>query len=239
MNEEYWLPYCLEAANGHFGRFIIYDIGSQDSTRDVIDWFIKRTDAEVWYRPLPFVPPRVQGTFRNSMNAETQADWYFILDGDEIYSPEGYDALIQEMENMKEMYISKGRTYGVARRVEVDTDLLNAYGQDLKVSHHRVYHRKMVFTGPHPGEAPLITQTKKTDHWFSKEVVCYHMHNCQRSRLDQDVPKRIQRRMRGTYHPGDKAPIDILDKIPLLRTQIDSAFLVNPALEYLWQKDHD
>jgi glycosyltransferase involved in cell wall biosynthesis len=237
MNDEYFLPYCLEAVKGRFERYVIYDVGSEDKTKDIIEWFIDTSPegTEFLYRILPPCPPSVQGTFRNSMIAETMSDWYFILDGDEIYTPESMDALIKEMENMKELYISKKRTYGIARRVEITNDMKSAYGQSLMTPHHRVYHRRMIFSGPHPGEAPFFEQKRNNEHWFSKKVICYHMHNCDRSPLDEDVPKRLQRRGRPTYRPGEYSPFDLFERIPILKTPIED-FAVSPTLASLQQK---
>jgi glycosyltransferase involved in cell wall biosynthesis len=233
-NEEYWLPYVLESIKGKFGRYIIYDVGSVDTTRQIISWFIDSSPKEVdiHYRKLPMCEPVVQGTFRNAMIAEARSEWYMLVDGDEIYTPNSLHALIDEMDNMKEWYISKNRSYGVVRRVEITEDLSNSYGQDLHVSHHRIYHRKMTWVGTHPGEAPLITQNRRNEHWFSKKVICYHMHNCSRSTKDEEVPSRIKRRSQGTYHPGEVAPMNLLAKVPILRQPIEN-FPVSPTLAEL------
>lgn len=240
MNEENWLPYCLESVKGRFGRYVIYDVGSEDRTRDIISWFIdtEGKNAKIVYRKLPFVEPIVQGTFRNSMIADALADWYMILDGDELYTPKSLDSLILEMENMKNWYIAANKTYGIARRVEVAGGMKEAYGQDLNLSHHRIYHRKMTWEGTHPGEEATVTQNKRNEHWFSKDVICYHFHNCKRSSLDEKVPKRMKRRTQGTYHRGELTPIDILDILPILQKRIED-FPVCPELENLWEKSND
>lgn len=237
MNEEFWLPYCLESVRGRFSRYVIYDIGSKDSTRDVLRWFLDASPngTSFVYRELPFVEPKVQGVFRNSMIAEAMSDWYLILDGDEVYTQDGLDNMILEMENMKEMFISKHRTYGVVRRVETTRHLTHAYGQNLDRPHHRIYHRKMIFGGPHPGEYPLLEQKSGNEHWFSKKVVCYHFHNCSRSRLDEEVPSRIRRRTKDTYHRGEALPFDLFEKIPILKNPIES-FPVCPKLAELQQQ---
>ena len=236
-NEEYWAPYVFESIKGRFERYVIYDVGSHDETKRIVNWFIETVPqgTEIFYRELPMCDPIIQGTFRNSMMAEARADWTLMIDGDEVYTPEALDALILEMENMKELYTSHGKTYGVVRRVEATRDLTKAYGQDLTVSHHRVYQRNMVFIGTHPGEEPLYKQNGNSEHWFSKKVVCYHQHNCARSRLDGDVPRRLKRRDKATYSPGEALPIDILEKVPLFRNPIED-FVPNPKLVELQKK---
>jgi len=235
MNEENWLPYCLGSVQGRFDRYVIYDIGSQDRTWDILSSFIEteKKTSEIFFRRLPFCDPSIQGIFRNSMIAEARSEWYFILDGDEVYTPQSLDALADEMVNMKKQYEEHGKTYGIVRRVEVMTDLKTAYGQKLDLKHHRVYHKNMIFTGTHPGEIPLVTQKPRNEHWFSKDIICYHFHNCKRSRLDENVPKRIARRKKATYHRGEATPIDIFEKVPLLKGRFED-FPVAPELNALW-----
>lgn len=235
MNEENWLAYVLGAVQGRFDRYVIYDIGSQDRTWEILQSFInsEKKSADIFYRKLPFIDPLIQGIFRNSMIAEARSEWYFILDGDEVYSQPGLDALADEMANMKKQYEEHGKTYGIIRRVEVMTDLKTAYGQNLDLKHHRVYHRDMIWTGTHPGEIPFVEQKKRNEHWFSKDIICYHFHNCKRSRLDEDVPKRISRRLKATYHRGEATPIDIFEKLPVLRSRYED-YPVAPELEALW-----
>jgi len=41
-NEAYWLPYVLECLRGKFDRYVIYDVGSTDGTKEIIDEFLYR-----------------------------------------------------------------------------------------------------------------------------------------------------------------------------------------------------
>ena len=68
MNDEFYLPYVLESTRGFFKKYVIYDVGSTDRTPEIIDWWVDTNpDVEFVVRKLPFVDPKVQGTFRNSM----------------------------------------------------------------------------------------------------------------------------------------------------------------------------
>jgi glycosyltransferase involved in cell wall biosynthesis len=229
-DDVFWLPFCLSAAASFFDRFVIYDVGSTDGTRDVISWFKESNkDKDVMVRLLPFVEPVVQGVFRNALIAEARSEFYFILDADEVYTPDGYNALLNSMRLMKRAYEEDGALYGMVPRVEVCTDLQAAYGLQHKVTHHRVYHRTAIFGGSHPGEWPY-TPLKGRDIWLSRSAICYHFHNAERSPNDADVPKRIKRRSQRTYHPGDPEPFDLFNTLPLLRRPIGD-FPVNPALK--------
>lgn len=234
-NDEYWLPYALEATRGWFDRYVIYDIGSEDRTRDIIDWFVKDNPVEYFIRKMPHCPPEVQGAFRNSMISETKSDYYFILDGDEIYNDDG---LVELAKQSYDFAYRTEKSFGVVKRVEVSESL--QYRYDKLRTHHRLYHRSIIFDGPHPGEFIEGTlDPKKSLEYQMPEVKCYHMHNAQRSSLDGDVPKRLERRGRSTYHPGSLVDFDLLEEVPLLREPI-AGFPVSPALAKLqsqWKRE--
>lgn len=226
-NDEYWLPYALEASRGYFSRYVIYDVGSTDRTREVIKWFYETSPPEISFfvREMPMVHPRVQGAFRNSMIAEAGTEYYFILDGDELYTPQGYEAIISGAE---ELARDPSKLYGIVRRVEVDGDLHSAYGLNGRTPHHRLYRYKGIWTGSHPGEVPYYKQEPRNELWIEGPV-CYHFHNCDRSSADGDVPKRLERRARPTYRPGEKEPFNLLETLPLLQCPI-AEFAPNPVL---------
>jgi len=155
LNDEYWLPYALQASRGFFGRYVIYNVGSKDGTKEIIKWFISSSDAEFFVREFEDIPPRlIQGVFRNSMIAEARTDYFFILDGDEVYNSKSYYNLKLQIHNG----INECKNiYGVVKRCEVNNDLTKRYS-DFR-THHRIYHRTAIFKGPHPGEEPYFKQT--------------------------------------------------------------------------------
>lgn len=231
-NDEYWLPYCLRSVQGVFSRFIIYDVGSEDATREVIDQFIQaeKADCDIIYRPMPFCDPVIQGSFRNAMIAEANSDWYLILDADEIYRRSAMDALVRHMSDMKVRYDMEGKIYGVVKRWEVSNNLKEIHGLSEYVKHHRIYHRTATWKGPHPGEAPVIKQTSHREHFFPSEVGCYHFHQPERSTLDSEVPRRLSRRYQKTYVRGKPTEVNLFDHVPLLQKQLGK-FEVNPLLK--------
>ena len=227
-NDEYWLPWALEASRGFFDRYVIYDIGSKDRTREIITWFKdSNKEASFYIRFLDMQPPAIQGIFRNSMIAEALSECYFILDGDEIYSPSSYVAIQNSVDYL---LTQREKLYGIIPRVEIDSDCKGAYGVGAKTPHHRLYHRCAIWTGSHPGEVPYTKQKPNNEIWI--DGTCYHFHNCERSSYDSEVPKRIERRARATYRPGQKQSIEILKELPILEKNICD-FKRNPALQKL------
>lgn len=237
-NDEYWLPYVLESSRGFFTRYVIYDVGSTDNSKRIIQWFVNsmRNKAEFFVRSLDYIPhPKIQGIFRNSMIAEARSEWYLILDSDEIYTPEGYTSIVESVDIMNRVHENSRKIYGIVPRVEVTGDLQSAYGLNSCVPHHRIYHRTAVWTGPHPGEVALYPQNDNSQIWLDN-ITCYHFHNAVRSHKDAEVPKRLERRNRGTYKPGETASIDLLNILPILQQPVQD-FPVNPELSRLQEND--
>ena len=230
MNDEFWLPYSLAALSGFFDKYVIYDVGSTDRSKEIIDWFHQKekNNADFVIRYLPFVEPSVQGTFRNSMIAEADSDYYFIVDSDEVYNPEDLRKILKFMQYDEDACPYEGKPYGLVRRVEIIEGLSQAYGLEDRLSHHRVYHNTAYWKGTHPGEEPVKSQKESTEFWIP-DVVCYHFHNTSRSSKDADVPKRIQRRSQATYHRGELKTFDTLQQIPILRSGFED-FPRNPTL---------
>lgn len=232
-NEEYWLPYVLEASRGHFERYVIYDVGSTDQTRRVIEWFRDTSpgvDVDVSF--LPMAPPVIQGKFRNSMIAEARSPFYLILDGDEIYTQEGYKQLLWAADSMNITYPKY--MYGIVRRCEWTADLTKQYGATRITPHHRLYSRDAIFRGTHPGERPDPPICQRNEHWF-QHIICHHFHHPLRSPDDEVVPGRLARKDNATYHRGETEAANLLEQLPVLRKQIED-FRVNPVLAEMQSK---
>jgi hypothetical protein len=231
MNDQFWLPYALESLRGRFERYVIYDAGSEDETGNIIDWFCETEEAEFFVRKLPFAVPSIQGCYRNSMLVEAETEWTYMVDCDEVYHPTSLD-------NLRKICLRNGDTatafqesikYGVVQRIEMAGNLLQKYSDER--THHRLYRRNAYFTGNHPGEAPKFKQ-RQNNEIIIEDVTCWHFHNALRSPLEGSVPKRLDRKSQGTYHPGELVPFDLLKELPILREPIND-FPVSPDLERL------
>lgn len=239
-NEVFWLPYVLVQTEDVFTRYVIYDVGSTDGTKEIIEWWVDRMKGrpvEIFTRYLPHCPPEVQGTFRNSMIAEGMRDTYFILDGDELYSPADLYKIPAASKLLQAANAENPRVrYGVVQRTEVSDDLLWKYKETR--THHRLYMKDAWWTHTHPGEIPHFAQHDKSQSHYP-DIMCWHMHNTLRTANESEVPGRVKRKSQRSYHPGsekEQLGLKLLDTIPLLRKPIEN-FRVNPALEML-QNDY-
>jgi len=227
-NDEYWLPYALEGTRGLFAHYVIYDVGSTDQTSNIIDWFVEtqKHQSTFFTRVFPEVPhPSVQGTFRNSMIAEGERDWYYLIDGDEVYSEESCDALNSFI--LSAPHISQ--LYGVVSRIEYKPNLLRRYA-DVR-THHRLYRKSAIWKGSHPGEAAVYRQNSSRE-FYVYGACCAHFHNLERSSQSDKALKRKDRLSQKTYHPGELVETDLLKELPILQKPIGS-FPVAPALKAL------
>jgi len=231
-NDEYWLPYCLEATRGFFDRYVIYDIGSTDRSKDIIRWFSESVEGKAEFLIKSFddiVQTNIQGIFRNSMIAEARSEWYYVLDSDEIYTPESWEAIWDLTDEVDQMRFEFGQLYGIVPRIEIAGDLKSAYGMKRNIPHHRIYHRTAIWRGPHPGEIPYYPQKPGNTFWV-RDATCYHFHNAERSTKDALVPKRLERRAKGTYRPGTCEKFDLFETLPILREPI-ADFEPSPTLK--------
>ncbi len=233
-NESYFLPYVLKQCEGIFDSYVIYDIDSTDNTREIIEWFVGRNDgkADFMVRYMPDLPKEVQGAFRNSMIVEGRRPIYLILDGDELYTKEDLHHIKACAEDLKVNHAFQNeKRFGVFKRVELNPEMTMQYSR--RRSHHRLYTRDAFWTGTHPGEVSGYKQDEKSEEWY--DITCWHFHNAVRSPDEKSVLKRIERKAKKTYHPGELEPVSILEEVPILNHRVES-FPVSPALEALWLK---
>lgn len=237
-NDEYWLPYVLKAISGWFSRYVIYNVGSEDRTKDIIDGFVRTEslDADLLVRHLPHCDQHTQICFRNSMIVEAENDWYLLVDGDELWPQDSILSLLNEMHVMMREYEESGKIYGIVRRMEVGHDLKTIHGVHERVPHHRVYHRSAYWKGTHPGEEPVIAQKPKREFNFHDDVRLYHFHQPLRSSKDDQALRRLNRRFRNTYVRGEVSDLNLLETVPELNQQIGD-FPLNPILETLQRGD--
>lgn len=245
-NESYFLPFVLAQTIGHFDSYVIYDVGSTDNTRDIIQWFIEKMDgkADFFVRYLPHVPKEAQGAFRNSQIVEGQRKTYMILDGDELYTQADLAMISRHAENLKTEHDSKVKylelkpeatdqsikRFGVFKRIEVLPDLTQRYNRER--NHHRLYTRDAFWTGNHPGEVSGFEQNSSSELEFP--IRCWHLHNTVRSPKEADALLRLDRKNKRTYHPDSEgmSSMNLLKELPILQKPIES-FPVSPALAVL------
>jgi hypothetical protein len=191
----------------------------------------KHPDFNVLYKPLPMCDPKIQGCFRNSMIVESEAEVYFLVDGDEVYNGNDLMEIKCAAGELAESHRHNPTfRYGVINRVEFNKDLTHRYSEIR--THHRLYTHDAWWDGTHPGEEAHYAQKRGSEQHYP-EIMCHHFHNAERSGFgDAGVPGRSRRKAQRTYHPGELMRFELLYEVPMLQKPI-AHWPVAPALKAL------
>jgi glycosyltransferase involved in cell wall biosynthesis len=94
-NEEKWIWYSVMSVIDFVDRILIWDTGSTDKTVEIIDEIKKRYPNKVVFREVGDINPQEFTKVRQKMLEETTADWFIVVDGDEIWWEESIRKVAQ------------------------------------------------------------------------------------------------------------------------------------------------
>lgn len=233
-NDSYFLPYCLESIRGYFEKTVWYDVASNDGSAEIFDYYKRifdRDGTEVIFEQFPEMTPRQQIALKNAQIAEAGSEYYYTLDSDELLNEKSITTLEDEFPK----FTRTGQLYGVVNRIEIDASLEQAYSPNSYTKHHRVYHRTCTWKQTHPGEVARITQRPANEYKFSRDVTVFHFHGALRSPNEGDALKRLERKDKPTYRPGQLESFDLFGNLPILKEQMFT-FDPNPQLADLQKR---
>ncbi len=142
-NEEKWIWYSIKSVIDYVDKFIIFDTGSSDSTVDIIKWFLENENYKdkIIFEEKGGVNRQEFVKLRHEQVVRTETDYFFVIDGDEVYyeeqmielrkaldSNEAYDCGIMRFvccagdiyhyrDTRKEHYCFEGKTGAITMRV--------------------------------------------------------------------------------------------------------------------------
>jgi glycosyltransferase involved in cell wall biosynthesis len=99
-NEDQYIWYAINSILPYVSRFLIYDTGSEDNTVEIIK-SIKSEKIQFMQKPITNVDEIK--ILRQKQIDETETDWLWVIDGDEIYSDELSDEIISFVKTSKKM----------------------------------------------------------------------------------------------------------------------------------------
>lgn len=105
-NEENFVWYAINSVLEHVDKIIIWDTGSTDKTVEIIKTI---NSPKISFEEKGSVNLQEFAKLRNEMVKITDADWLFILDGDEVWSNDGLKeviSLINKYGNSKDLIVS-------------------------------------------------------------------------------------------------------------------------------------
>ena len=177
-NEERWIKPALLSVIDHVSRMLVWDTGSTDKTVEVIK-SIKSPKIE--FSQKGAVDRQGLVKLRNQLIRETNARWFLLVDGDEVWPEEN---LVQLIESIKK---AKSETIALVNRTRNCIGDIYHYQPEEK-GHYRIgpwqghlniraikNNKDMQVVGEYPDEAyiingkPLQKQVRKlelVDTWY-------------------------------------------------------------------------
>lgn len=92
-NEERYLWFSVLSVIDHVDKLLLWDTGSSDRTKDVIQLLAERYPTKISIRFLTSVSPEEFTGVRQQMLDVTTTEWFLVVDGDEIW----YDESIKKI----------------------------------------------------------------------------------------------------------------------------------------------
>ena len=88
-NEANWIWYAIMSVIDHVDRMIIYDTGSSDNTAEIIESIAHdpRYQDKIEYEEKGPVTIHELAQVRQEQINKTTTDYFFVVDGDEIWYP--------------------------------------------------------------------------------------------------------------------------------------------------------
>ena len=182
-NEERFIRTALEAVLPIAKEIIVFDTGSTDDTVKIVGG-IKSKKIRLFLKG-PVSPSALVG-LRNEMAEMTKTEWFFVVDGDEIFFIKG---------QKKALAVLMGLPKSIARVEVTIRDFVNdchLVARD-RLSGKLWRSKTIRFFGNYPFEygAPRDFPEKDFSEFSSnalkEEVICFHMGFFQRSFRDTDV----------------------------------------------------
>jgi len=92
-NEERWVWYSVMSVIDHIDRVLLWDMESTDNTYQILEEIKKRYPEKVELKKVNKVNAEGFAEVRQQMLNATESDWFFVVDGDEIWFDDSISAI--------------------------------------------------------------------------------------------------------------------------------------------------
>lgn len=182
-NEEVFVRSAIEAVLPIASEIIVFDTGSTDKTPEIIQSIGSK---KIRFFEKGIASPKKLVELRNEMIKMTKTGWFFVVDGDEIFTFSEPEKIIGTLESLSP---------NVAR---VEVTIRDFVNDAQLVARDRVSGKfwrtsAIEFSGTYPFEGPVLKKNPSanfasyTSSALASSVVCYHMVFFARSSQDSDV----------------------------------------------------
>jgi len=211
-NEERWVWYAIKSVLDHLDKILVWDTGSTDKTVQIIK-SIK--SPKIFFRQYGPVTPGTFVNARQEMIEATQADWLFLIDGDEIWTKEGISAVakaIQEKGDKTESIVVKTINF-VGDVYHYQEEAAGKYEIAGKKGHYNLRAMNLKIPGlhaalPHGQQGYFDKDNRPIQERDPKKILFlpvhyFHATHLPRSPKDSKVPLRLRKRK---YELGTSLP---------------------------------
>jgi len=99
-NEARWLWYSVSSVIEYVDKVLLWDTGSTDGTHEIIQELIKKYPNKIQYKQVVQYTVNDFARVRQEMLDKTTADWFLMLDGDEVWWGDTIRYLLSEIKNV-------------------------------------------------------------------------------------------------------------------------------------------
>jgi glycosyltransferase involved in cell wall biosynthesis len=93
-NEEKFIWYAIMSVIDQVERVLVWDTGSTDRTLEIIEKIKRKYPRKIIFKEVGEVTPEEFALVRQEMLDKTEADWFLVVDGDEIWGDESLRKVI-------------------------------------------------------------------------------------------------------------------------------------------------
>lgn len=203
-NEELWIWYVINSVLDCFDKIIICDTGSEDHTLEILQT-IKSDKIEIIKKP------KLLGNdfkynftkYKNELIDMTKTPWWFLLDGDEIFSTQGLKEMIEKLSQITNNIttLSVRMKYFVESLHRVATiDPIESY-KFVRTGAHRwaLGYGDILLAEPQPKKEQRLAHWYKQKKW---DFECFHLTFLERSKTcdGEEFTYRRKARFSRTIH---------------------------------------
>ena len=201
-NEDIWIWYVIQAVLPYFDKILITDTGSEDHTLEILDT-IKSDKIQLIHKPK-LTGLQFQAAFnkyRNEQIEMTETPWWFLLDGDEVFSSQGMKEMIEKLPSIVPQWTvaSVRMKYFVEHMHRVATmESVESY-KFVRTGSHRWGHGygQIILADPAPSKTQRLAHWYKLDGW---DFECFHVTFLNRSSTcDAEAYQREHRKTRSIH----------------------------------------